>query len=745
MKGAKKIRLMEKLSKVKKPLDDENPLVDEIPLEEDVLLEGEMQLEDEISLVDEMPLEDEIPLADEMSLEDEMPLVDEISLEDEMPLADETPLVDKKPTENKKTLKKKNKKPLKKANSSKDKKALKKVDFSGLVNTVKNMDLFKNKTSSKDKKSSQKHKTSSNQVPSKYKKGLSIGIKIYSMLALLLGTFLFYNIISNKGLDEAKAVSDQLADYYIELQVQNEIITKNAAELRICSSMIALSPSDGTRIENAKKVQGYVDIMLETLEKIKQLTETVNKPELTELFVKYDKEVNNLLQNVSDTANSYLDGNDILMTIGYNKMGNIVTDVQECQVAFTDLLTQTAAEEATAGREAIATTQKLAMVVNAVVLICAVMVVVIVARMIISPARGATIHLNSIIKGIEDGEGNLTERLAIKYGDEIGQLAMGINSFLDQLQGIMVKLRGSSINMNVQVNNINESIITSEGSASDVSATMEEMSAGMEEISATLESIAGASREMLDFIQGMKNLAKDGVTVTDEIKVKAEDIRKDAMHSKETTIQMIGENKELVEVAIANSRSVEKINELTKEILAIASQTNLLALNASIEAARAGEAGRGFSVVANEIRNLAERSKNSASNIQDISVLVTKAVESLADNANGMLEFIDGTVVGDYDKLVDVANQYYADAEQLDAMMVTIDERSTELESNITNINEGIDGINIAVDESAQGIAMVADSTSTLVALLGDIRNDAENNRSISDELSNEVSNFKHI
>jgi methyl-accepting chemotaxis protein len=485
--------------------------------------------------------------------------------------------------------------------------------------------------------------------------------------------------------------------------------------------------------------------MLETLEKIKQLTEKVNKQELTDIFVKYDKEVNNLLQNVSHTANAYLDGNDILMTIGYNKMGNIVDDVQECQVTFTDLLTQTAAEEAAAGREAIATTQKLAMVVNMVILVCAVMVVVIVARMIISPARNATTHLNSIIQGIEDGEGNLTERLVIKYGDEIGQLAMGINSFLDQLQGIMVKLRGSSVNMNVQVNNINESIITSEGSASDVSATMEEMSAGMEEIAATLESIAGACREMLDFIQGMKALAKDGVSVTDEIKVKAEDIRKDAMNSKETTIKMIGENKELVEVAIANSRSVEKINELTKEILAIASQTNLLALNASIEAARAGEAGRGFSVVANEIRNLAERSKNSASNIQDISVLVTKAVESLADNANGMLEFIDGTVVGDYDKLVDVANQYYADAEHLDSMMVTIDERSTELESNITNINEGIDGINIAVDESAQGIAMVADSTSTLVALLGDIRNDAENNRAISDELSNEVSNFKHI
>ena len=168
-------------------------------------------------------------------------------------------------------------------------------------------------------------------------------------------------------------------------------------------------------------------------------------------------------------------------------------------------------------------------------------------------------------------------------------------------------------------------------------------------------------------------------------------------------------------------------------------------MNASIEAARAGEAGKGFAVVADEIRNLAERSKETANNIQQISALVTDAVEDLAQNANGMLDFIDSTVLADYDKLVDVASQYYDDADKLDAMMDVIDDKSDELEENITNMNEGIDGINVAVEESAQGVTMVADNTSQLVDMLGSIRLDAESNREISDELSSEVQMFKHI
>ena len=579
----------------------------------------------------------------------------------------------------------------------------------------------------------------------KGKKGLGIGLKVYSMLLILIGSFIFYNIVANMGLNEAESTIDNLSQSYLTMQQHNETVSKNVAEIRLYSNMIILSTDVETAKQMAALVPGFVNTIDASLGEMYKIAESLDNEELMQSLLVYIDKTHVLERNITNTAQLFIAGQTANAVASHGEMRAIVTELQQYQDAYTQILNDSALEAASYGREAVKFIQLIAMIINLIILAVSALVVLIVSRTIVGPAKNATRHLNNIIQGIEQGEGNLTERLQIKYSDEIGQLATGINAFLDQLQSIMLKLRGSSQNMNSQVNNINFSIVTSEGSASDVSATMEEMSASMEEISATLDNIAAGSREMLESVQGMKELAKEGVNVTDEIKIKAEDIRKDALNSKESTIKMLDANKELLEVAIENSRSVDKINELTNDILGIASQTNLLALNASIEAARAGDAGRGFAVVADEIRDLAERSKDTANNIQQISKLVTEAVGALAANANEMLTFIDGTVLSDYDKLVDVANQYYADADHLDGMMDVIDDKSTELESNITNINEGIDGINSAVDESAQGVSMVADNASQLVEMLGNIRSDAESNREISDELSNEVAQFKHI
>ena len=579
----------------------------------------------------------------------------------------------------------------------------------------------------------------------KGKKGLGIGLKVYSMLLILIASFIFYNIVANMGLNEARSTIDNLSQSYLKMQQHNEIVSKNVAEIRLYSNMIILSTDVETAKQMAALVPGFVETIDASLGEMYKIADSLDNDALMQELLIYVDKTHELERNITNTAKFFVGGQMANAVASHNEMRGIVTDLQAHQDTYTQLLNDSALEAASYGREAVKFIQMIAMIINVIILAVSGLVVFIVARTIVGPARNATKHLNNIISGIELGEGNLTERLQVKYSDEIGQLATGINAFLDQLQNIMLKLRGSSQSMNNQVNNINYSIVTSEGSASDVSATMQQMSASMEEISATLDTIAAGSRDMLESVQGMKELAKEGVEVTDVIKIKAEDIRKDALHSKESTIKMLDANKELLEVAIENSRSVDKINELTNDILGIASQTNLLALNASIEAARAGDAGRGFAVVADEIRNLAERSKDTANNIQEISKLVTEAVGALAANANEMLTFIDGTVLSDYDKLVDVANQYYADADHLDGMMDVIDDKSAELESNITNINEGIDGINSAVDESAQGVSMVADNASQLVEMLGSIRSDAESNREISDELSNEVAQFKHI
>ncbi|MBQ6843296.1 MAG: methyl-accepting chemotaxis protein [Agathobacter sp.] len=577
------------------------------------------------------------------------------------------------------------------------------------------------------------------------KKSIGIGVKIYAMLIILVVSFFAYNLVSNAGMNTAKNSIENLSSTYMKLQEHNEVVSRNIAEIRLYSNLIVLLPDEESALQMAGLVQGFIDTINESVDAMTELSNKVGQVEIVRRLDLYKKHIVLLEENIMATANARLNGDMAAAAASNGQMRDIVIEMQANQTEFVNALNKSASGEASVGINSVQEIQNFALIINVVIMLMALVIFIVFSRSVIVPVKKATRKVNEIIEGIERGEGNLTERLEVMSQDEMGQLASGINRFLDQLQNIMVKLRNGSGDMNVQVNSIKSSIVTSEASAGDVSATMEEMSASMQEISATLDNIASGSREMLDSVQGMKDLAKEGVQVTDEIKVKAEDIRKDAMNSKENTIKMIGENKVLLETAIENSRSVDKINELTNDILGIANQTNLLALNASIEAARAGEAGRGFAVVADEIRDLAERSKSTANNIQEISGMVTESVEALADNANDMLNFIDGTVIGDYDKLVDVANQYYADADQLDSMMGVIDVKSTELEENITNINDGIDGINTAVDESAHGVTMVADNASHLVEMLGNIRNDAESNQEISDELSNEVSSFKYI
>lgn len=579
----------------------------------------------------------------------------------------------------------------------------------------------------------------------KMKKGISIGVKVYTILLVLVVSFFAYNSLSNMAMKQAKASIQSLSATYMKMQECNEAVSKNVAEARLYSNLIMFMPDQSQATQLANLIPNYITMIDTSMSEMLGYAQTVGNEELLKLLQDYAAQTKLVEENITTTAEAFLKGNKTDVASGNGGLRELVLVLQEYQNTYTQLLSECADADADAGLKSIQLIQQTSIFVTVFIIVSIIGVVLITTIFIIKPVKKATKHLNSIMDGIQQGEGNLTERLEVKAKDEIGQLADGINRFLDQLQGIMLKLRNSSEGLQEQVDSINVSIVTSEGNASDVSATMEEMSATMEEIAATLDGIAEGSKEMLGAVAGMKDLAKEGVDITDIIKVKAQEIREDALISKNNTIEMIEDNKKSLGVAIENSRNVDRINELTNDILGIANQTNLLALNASIEAARAGEAGRGFAVVADEIRNLAERSKETANRIQQISGMVTDSVESLAENANGMLTFIDGTVLLDYDKLVDVATQYYDDADKLDSMMDVIDDKSSELENSISVINEGISGINTAVDESARGIADVAENAGQLVTVLGTIREDAENNRAISNELADEVEKFKHI
>ena len=364
---------------------------------------------------------------------------------------------------------------------------------------------------------------------------------------------------------------------------------------------------------------------------------------------------------------------------------------------------------------------------------------------IANPAKNANAQLTEIVDKIKSNHGDLTERIQTKSNDEIGQLVWGINGFMGQLQSLMQKLQEVSAKMSLSADAVTGKVDESNQSAMSVSAVTQEIAASMEAVATTVEELSRGSEEILQKVHTMDQSAHTGSANMLDIRNRARNMKTKAEQSKEDAIEVFRQVGTSLHEAVGESKSVEQINSLTGNILDIASQTNLLALNASIEAARAGEAGKGFAVVAEEIRSLADNSRETASNIQKISELVTAAVNKLASEASKMLEFVNSDVVQDYDSFVNIIVQYEQDANEMNGILTGFAEQVAAMAGTMEVMNQGIGNISVTVDESARSISGVADDSAQLVNAITLIQEQAEDNREISKELAEEVKRFEKV
>ena len=384
----------------------------------------------------------------------------------------------------------------------------------------------------------------------------------------------------------------------------------------------------------------------------------------------------------------------------------------------------------------------LSLILLAISFVAFVMVVVVIIKTVVKPLRKQTSELTEIIDEIIGGHGDLTMRVTVKSMDEIGQSSIGINHFIETLQNIMSNIISNSNVLDGVVGNVASSVAASSDNANDISAIMEELSATMEEVSATTNSVSENTTAAEGKVQKMADQTKVMSQYAQDMKKRATELEHTATENMNNTNEMIGEITTEMNQALENSKSVEKVAQLTADILNISSQTNLLALNASIEAARAGEAGKGFAVVADEIRQLADSSRETANNIQTINEQVIEAVQGLVVSSEKIVGYINENILPDYRAFVQGGQQYNDDATHIDNTMAEYAGEAQDILATMMEMTEAIEGISRAVEESANGVTDAATNIDSLVQSMSTVNGQMEENSTVAKNLKEESAAF---
>lgn len=370
-------------------------------------------------------------------------------------------------------------------------------------------------------------------------------------------------------------------------------------------------------------------------------------------------------------------------------------------------------------------------------------IAIILLYLIVTAVTKSIKKVNRNLYDLVHNEGDLTQTLTVRTGDEMEIMAGNVNALLSYIRDIMLNISNNSLNLEKSSFSIADSLSDASNGISDVSATMEEMSAAMQETNASMNQVQQNIREVYEKMQTLSDKANEGDSITKDIQVRAKNIYEDASKAREDARIQSNEMADAVNEKIERSKAVEEINQLTQNILEISSQTNLLALNANIEAARAGEAGRGFAVVAGEIGNLANDSANAATRIQEVSASVIASVEELAAEAEKMIEFMENTALEGYQKLLNTSQDYRKDADDIHDIMYRFSEDSAKVEKLSSEINESVEAVNRAVDEVTDDVMNVTEVSTTLTQNVAEIEDMAASNKNIAEDLAGEVSKFK--
>ncbi|APM40270.1 methyl-accepting chemotaxis protein [Clostridium kluyveri] len=378
--------------------------------------------------------------------------------------------------------------------------------------------------------------------------------------------------------------------------------------------------------------------------------------------------------------------------------------------------------------------------ISIVFLILSIIIGYLIARNISTPIN----YLTDICKQMAGGNFVfLIKDDYIKRKDEIGNLAVGFNKIRINVSEIIQNLIEEAKNMDKSVKIFTDIVLELNAMIENLSTVTEELSQGMRNTAASTDEMNASSSNIENSIKDISHNSQSMSVSVSEISTTAKNALDNFIKSHNKIFDTLSTTKENLAKSLTNAEEVNEIENLSEAILEITSKTNLLALNANIEAVRAGEEGKGFGVVASEIGKLADDSKNTINEMQNITKNVISSVKDLSHHSNDMLKFMENDIDKDYKLMLQMMNQYNEDAQSIHNMIADFSSNTKNIFISIQSMLEEIDKVSSAAAEGSKNTEDIVQKLTTLLQKSNEVHGEVQYLKNSTVKLNQIISKFK--